>query len=678
MSDKILENLLEDIHSRRLFVIRSFYIYFLCLFLAPLLAQSVAPFQVLNVELCLPDLQLYNNFEGWIGVTGEIATSGTWHSSEVDISGQLLPYRNEVLSQTNTTFALPPFSKKRFFIYLYLYYYPERIRVIVSGQDYESKQDIQLNISYETNIQIGYLIPEQTANYSIAFIKDVQNVVWYRWMNYEYRIGYEIERTGSTLKRIGISRMQKYMLPDRWIGYQFLDVLILNERAEISEDRRKAIEQWLLRGGILMLSPQDPSWLRNDPWIHKMLGKAINPKTHFYQDAPTEIVKIIPKAGKILQCDQPASAKEASGLSNFIWSMGYGGGTIIYCGVDVGNPTYQSTGLWEQHLFPMILQGFVRRHGFIGYDWHNGVNSNLNYTICQKLNLSKRYMPKIGTILLLLVIYLLCVGPLNFAYLHRKQKTIHLVWTIPLCAIFFSIIILTYGYWLRGNQSVGQSVRIIHNMPEANTAFHREYLAFLSGAHDLYTIALKQKEGGLEPIRTSGSSKIIYQQDQSLTIQEHNLNLWEMGYFDTYSMTPALPIQLKCKGNTFQITKKSRMALGKFLVLKDNTCFVLPGMSSNATTQSYRLDDVLWQHSTSLSSDYDILKRKLWSNLGMLENQKEIIDLILQHIQYDPLSHTVLIPILMDPDHEIQDTAAIDPDAEFTHFRILCLDWKEE
>jgi len=120
------------------------------------------------------------------------------------------------------------------------------------------------------------------------------------------------------------------------------------------------------------------------------------------------------------------------------------------------------------------------------------------------------------------------------------------------------------------------------------------------------------------------------------------------------------------------------MALGKFLVLKDNTCFVLPGMSSNATTQSYRLDDVLWQHSTSLSSDYDILKRKLWSNLGMLENQKEIIDLILQHIQYDPLSHTVLIPILMDPDHEIQDTAAIDPDAEFTHFRILCLDWKEE
>lgn len=529
---------------------------------------------VKDIELS-PKISIGAERPGWVCLTGEIATLPHWIPSTVELRAEVANYGTKE-GNFHLAMHLPASSRKRFYLYVYLSHNQSSVEFSVetkSGPVLQKK--VELVSQYPTMLRIGYFVPN--GNYNLFYLKNIR-----KYTPWTSRSSYN-----NTLEEIEVVPMDANLLPDRWIGYQRLDLMVMPQQERLSKEKAKAIEEWIYAGGILLVAPQEKASLRHCALLQKLLGYALDDAKMEY--VPSLLTEYLPTVSKALALEPPKDASVDSTLGNVLWDVKRGAGTILYFGQDVGNITGESSKLWENVLLTKIQTAIAYRNAYTGVVDQPYDDS---YQTAQALDLASLRMPGIWTILLCLIGYLLLVGPLNFFYLRKKGLTLHLVWTIPLLSFLFVLVILGYGYWSRGAYSESFSAEIVQSVRNTSSLYHQKYTSLLSASHTIYDINLANN-GSLLPFysnyRGQDSANPSLRQHEGLMLEDYPLTLWQTGYFQAEFFRHNMPFRLTLdhNKNIASLQKPAGFSLKKMVLLHSQKYALLGDMKANATRKEF-------------------------------------------------------------------------------------------
>lgn len=479
-----------------------------------LFAQELKNIIIQNAKL-IPEFSVSSQqTKGWACLTGEIITNMRWKSSDIEIVANVQGYGTRLYSMT---LNLPSSSRKRFFLYISLRLTHREIELSVKkdGQVLD-KQEIQLNYNYKNILRIGYFPPKNDHN--LFFLKKIEK--YNPWVPQSYY--------NKDLEEIEVINLDSRLLPDRWIGYDNMDVMIMSKEESLLSDRQKAIQEWIYNGGILIVAPQERLWIPGSHFIQTVMNQTFSEDDVSYVDIPDSVKAYLPNVTQMLALQPPGDAIQDKELTNSLWHVYKGAGAILYVGMDLGKESANSSIFWKTHLLPKIRDIIIRKNSWHFLDQGDTKDTQDEYNLSSALNLSFGRMPGIWSILAILVVYLLLVGPVNFIYFRKKNLTLHLVWSIPCLSMLFVTIILIYGYWVRGMNSETLSFHIVQPVEGSDYICHKKYLSLLSSSHSTYNIHLEDN-GSLYPLYSNwslrSSSVMNYNQKQGLMIQDFPLSL---------------------------------------------------------------------------------------------------------------------------------------------------------
>lgn len=217
-------------------------------------------------------------------------------------------------------------------------------------------------------------------------------------------------------------------LPDRRVGYGPLDALVLHDvdPGALSPEQQRALREWTLGGGSLVLARgADPGWL-SQPFFHDLLppGKPRFERCRVKIAAAleeTEAATLVldgASGGSAIMGDTrgvPLAVRYTAGL-----------GTVTLLTVD---PASLEAGARQPFWESLLAKGFEPRGSRRESRWPVVAPPSPDEA-AYALLVSPDGPPFAGIALLGLA-YIVAVGPLSFAILRRRGREILLVWTIP-------------------------------------------------------------------------------------------------------------------------------------------------------------------------------------------------------------------------------------------------------
>jgi|GEM_PF-6884846 len=232
------------------------------------------------------------------------------------------------------------------------------------------------------------------------------------------------------------------------------DVLILGplSHRSLSPVQAKAVQEWVADGGKLLITGGN-DW----KWLNQTFGELLPVQLqgttqiqlpssmNVYVDVPKEPIQVIDsrikKGSSVLHKEQDHV---------LVASTDFFRGKVYFLAFDLTTaPMKQWQG--NQWLLKDLLAEDEDKH-------HSNYPSNLDYLFDSlKPADDQRLQPNFFFLLFLLVIYFLLVGPVLFRILYWKKKPEWAWLGVPLCAIVFSLVIVIYGYWVRGEVVVSNS-----------------------------------------------------------------------------------------------------------------------------------------------------------------------------------------------------------------------------
>jgi hypothetical protein len=154
-------------------------------------------------------------------------------------------------------------------------------------------------------------------------------------------------------------------------------------------------------------------------------------------------------------------------------------------------------------------------------------------------NLPALDLPSIRGLAILLTIYVLLVGPVNYLLL-RWRRRLHLAWiTIPVFTLAFSAGAFALGYALHGTDLILNKIAIVEVQPDGSASVS-SYLGLFSPAQQSYQIDVAG-EGLLSPLRMEGDPfgqgtlnqpvEMIFLQGEPSQVRGLSVNQWSMQSF---------------------------------------------------------------------------------------------------------------------------------------------------
>lgn len=150
-------------------------------------------------------------------------------------------------------------------------------------------------------------------------------------------------------------------------------------------------------------------------------------------------------------------------------------------------------------------------------------------------------LPSINSVSILLAIYILIVGPVNYLVL-RRGKRMHWAWvTIPVITLLFTGAAFGIGYTMRGNDLILNKIALIETKPNG-TASITSYMGLFSPRMQSYEILI-EGENLISPISgydpgpwgatgtTTTGSQMILEQGQPAKVKGLTVNQWAMQSF---------------------------------------------------------------------------------------------------------------------------------------------------
>ena len=263
-------------------------------------------------------------------------------------------------------------------------------------------------------------------------------------------------------------------LPDSWLAYDAVDTIFFATNdtqllSKLSEKQLTAIEGWIRNGGKLIISasPADSAdWFAKDKPLAKFAPSEIQSTSQFKNssrlenfarrstqllkssDAPIETVLLQPNSAKVLLADEsqnPLIVQHAMGLGN-----------VVFVAFDLKQPKVVG---WSSYakLIRALNEGKSDKGGSnqsvssVGSGMvHLGFTDIIGQLFAPMEQFSKvRFVP-FTAIAILIGLYILCIGPLDYFLLRKVFGRMELTWiTFPLFSLLFCGLAVGISFWSR-------------------------------------------------------------------------------------------------------------------------------------------------------------------------------------------------------------------------------------
>lgn len=309
------------------------------------------------------------------------------------------------------------------------------------------------------------------------------------------------------------------MLPNRWFGYEAVDVLILstgnrdfftallNER----EGRREAIAEWVRRGGRLVFSvARNQDMVPQLEALQAVLPVSVDGTRQLQRPRsiakwtgpqgavpPFVLAKLDAKPGREIEnvlAEQDGTPLIVRG------AYGLGRVTVVALDLDKQSPFGSLTPAGQKDFWKRLVEETApplppaqpnnQPRGFTPY-------GNQNYDLASQLhdNLEDfENVPVIsfGWVALFILLYILVVGPLDYFFLKKVVKRLELTWiTFPTVVITISVAAYFTAYWLKGNDQKINKVDLVDIDLHTQQMYGNTWFTIFSPRIQHYTIGLE-------------------------------------------------------------------------------------------------------------------------------------------------------------------------------------------
>jgi hypothetical protein len=329
------------------------------------------------------------------------------------------------------------------------------------------------------------------------------------------------------------------MLPNRWFGYDPVDLVVLttgnrdgfltallNER----EGRKEALAEWVRRGGRLVVSVgvnqdmvakvdvlaamlpvaitgnlQLPHLHRIETWARAQSG---SPLQHARPRAdpnapvpPIDVAKLETKPGR--EVEDLVPEKDAPPL---IVQGAYGLGSITVVAFDLDKPPFKG---WRGE--PDFWKKLIERTAPVFQPTSMTGRGNLPGSSAETPDVASQLETKLeefedvpvisfGWVALFILIYILVVGPLDYLFLKKVVKRLELTWiTFPTVVITISVAAYFTAYWLKGNDQKINKVDLLDIDLQTQQVCGQSWFTIFSPRIQHYTVGLEPVEPGWAP-----------------------------------------------------------------------------------------------------------------------------------------------------------------------------------
>jgi len=274
-------------------------------------------------------------------------------------------------------------------------------------------------------------------------------------------------------------------LPDRVEGWGALDRLIWQDvdSNTLSKDQLAALRGWISGGGRLVIVGGTAGLATLSAFPDDLLPYRPTSTVDLDPSKITTLIGALPNGAATL----PALAGDlahgralaTSGDRVVAADLAYGSGDVTLIGFDPTTPWLAQSKTIED-----FWRGLLpARTGGDGSTFSD--DSQLLGAVQQLQSLA---LPPIGGLLLLLLAYILIVGPINFSILRRIDRR-ELAWvTVPLLVVGFAAAAYGYGSVLRGSDVIVNEVAIIRGAPDTTEGRAQDYFGVFSPSRASYQV----------------------------------------------------------------------------------------------------------------------------------------------------------------------------------------------
>ncbi|MFQ3536655.1 MAG: hypothetical protein SNJ58_12335 [Aggregatilineales bacterium] len=271
-----------------------------------------------------------------------------------------------------------------------------------------------------------------------------------------------------------------------------LDALILTDADSglLSLEQRRAIEDWVLAGGHLIVTG-GPNWQKTQAGVSSLLP--LQPSSTL---TLTSLPSVAAFAGSADLLTTPAGSPiiVASGVllpgaevliaesdTPILVRRALGGGKVDYLAIDPALEPFQSWVNRGQFWFNLLTTAAARP------SWANGI-ANVDQAIVAADFIKGLRLPDVLQLGLFLLAYVMVIGPLNYLILRQLKRREWAWFTIPLIVLVTSVLYYATGFNLRGTQAIINRMALVQVWPGSQRAQVDGVIGLLAPRRGLYSL----------------------------------------------------------------------------------------------------------------------------------------------------------------------------------------------
>jgi len=317
------------------------------------------------------------------------------------------------------------------------------------------------------------------------------------------------------------------ILPRNPVAWSAVTMLVTSAPAfeRVGEVERAAILDWVRTGGQVLIFLRSDADLRN-PALSEILG-------------PAELASVVDAAASTSFV--PSNADPQHVVAPNVRAELFGGsrrvgfGRVFVATYEGTSPRFASAAqtrelvraIVSRHRTPgadVPMLPFARYEDTLAQDWGGGGPSF--GTLRPSLDPNEGYRPALALVAVVLLLYVLLVGPLNFTFVGRRGKPTLALLTTPVAAAGCLLVLLAVGYIGKGTTMRHRSVEIVEIVEGERAGPARRYGGlFLTrpASFDLPSPA----RGIVRPISDGRDSPVSVDDGETTTLRRMQGGLWE-------------------------------------------------------------------------------------------------------------------------------------------------------
>lgn len=527
--------------SRHIFILPVMFMLFFALAAHPAQAQQPTPTPAASFTAEGLDVEAGAAFAGyfkygeWLPVWVEINNRGADRSAELRV---IVSGANPM--QFTVPVELPAGSRKRLPIYILPNNFSRQLIVdLVSGDTRLASRRVSVNPQATITYLVGLISAERGA---LSVIDDI-----------------EIPGARRPVQLVDLSLED---LPERFEGLRSFDVIVINDldTSGLSVNQRFALESWIRQGGRLVLGGGAGAGT-----LAAGLGSSLFPLS----DLSTVELSSVIGLEEYIGPDSQGNSRPVRVPGPFIAASGQARGANVLASEGDLGLLYEwklDRGWIDFSALNLSGSPFDAWNGTTDF-WNRLVGEKASYPVYAAPDMSARQqfasgmsyplsnlpmldLPSVSALALLLAVYILLVGPVNYLFL-RRRNSLQFAWiTIPVITLVFSAASFGLGYAMHGTDIFVNKIAVIQLEPSGRARVD-SFFGLFSPAQSAYEVTIN--DGGLisplnpyfDPWNSGAGAAVLPENRRVVLVQGNpavvrglNIEQWSMQSF----MAEGMPI----------------------------------------------------------------------------------------------------------------------------------------